>query len=60
MIKIRLKSLKEGKKSPNKSKKAAFSLREMATEEELEHIGAARLLEPQDLAFSGIFGDKDA
>ncbi|HBZ39652.1 MAG TPA: hypothetical protein DEO59_14685, partial [Balneola sp.] len=30
----------------------------MATEEELEHIGAARLLEPQDLAFSGIFGDK--
>ena len=58
MIKIRLKPLKEGKKSPNKPKKAAFSLREMATEEELEHIGAARLLEPQDLAFSGIFGDK--
>ena len=45
MIKIRLKSLKEGKKSPNKPKKAAFSLREMATEEELDNL-------PEDTALA--------
>ena len=58
MIKIRLKPLKEGKKSPNKHENATKSALKEVTEQELEHIGAAALLEPEDLAFSSLFGDK--
>ena len=58
MIKIRLKSKKKGCGCPHKHENATKSALKEVTEEELEHIGAAALLEPEDLAFSGLFGDK--
>ena len=58
MIKIRI---KKTKKSCGKTKiveNNVISTIKEVTDEELEHIKIAKLLEPEDLAFSDLFGDK--
>ena len=58
MIKIRLKSKKKGCGCAHMHEKTGIAALKEVSEEELGHIEAARLLEPEDLAFSSLFGDK--
>ena len=58
MIKIRFKKPKKASGKAKIYENTSKSTLKEASEDELEHIEAARLLEPEDLAFSELFGDK--
>ena len=58
MMKISFKKPKKACKETKSLKNTEKLPIKEVSEEELEHIAAARLLEPKDLAFFDLFGDK--